>query len=301
MEINYLKGVGVALVTPFCEDGSVDLEALHDHVKFQIDGNVGFMVPCGTTGESATLSIEEHSIVVRETANAAQGKVPILAGAGGNNTADVILRARAVKEAGANAIVSVSPAYNKPSQRGIVEHYRALAAAVECPIVVYNVPGRTSSNILPETLMSLAEIDNIVGVKEASSNISQIMTIIRERPQGFLVLSGDDYLTLPLIAAGADGVISVVANEAPGLMSGMVSAALRGDYKEARELHYRLLPLMNINFIETNPVPAKAALAMMGRMEARYRLPLVPLDTANEPSVRQALVESGILESRVAG
>ena len=301
METNYLKGIGVALVTPFCEDGSVDLEALNDHVKFQIDGNVGFMVPCGTTGESATLSIEEHSIVVRETANAAQGKVPILAGAGGNNTADVILRARAVKEAGANAIVSVSPAYNKPSQRGIVEHYRALAAAVECPIVVYNVPGRTSSNILPETLMSLAEIDNIVGVKEASSNISQIMTIIKERPQGFLVLSGDDYLTLPLIAAGADGVISVVANEAPGLMSSMVSAALREDYKEARELHYRLLPLMKANFIETNPIPVKAALAMMGRMEARYRLPLVPLDTANEPSIRQALVESGILEPRVAG
>jgi 4-hydroxy-tetrahydrodipicolinate synthase len=194
----------------------------------------------------------------------------------------------------------VSPAYNKPSQRGLIEHFRAVAAAVDCPVVVYNVPGRTSSNVLPETLLALAEVENIVGVKEASGDVNQIMTIVRERPEGFLVLSGDDSLALPVIAAGADGVISVVANEAPELMSRMVSAALGGDYEAARVLHYRLLPLMQANFVETNPVPVKAALEMMGRLKASYRLPLVPLDTANEPHLRHALTEAGLLEPAVA-
>lgn len=296
MDADRFRGVGVALVTPFREDGSVDTDALRRHVNFQIEGGVGILVPCGTTGESATLSADEQALVVRETVSAAQGRVPVLAGAGSSDTADVIRRARAAREAGADGILSVSPAYNKPSQRGLVEHYRAVAEAVDCPVVVYNVPGRTSSNVLPETVLALAEVENIVGVKEASGDVNQIMTILRERPEGFLVLSGDDSLTLPLIAAGADGVISVVANEAPGLMSRMVGAALRGDYEEARALHYRLLPLMEANFVETNPIPVKAALAMMGRLKARYRLPLVPLDPANEPRVRHALAEAGLLE-----
>ena len=189
----------------------------------------------------------------------------------------------------------MSPAYNKPSQRGLIEHFRTVAAAVDCPVVLYNVPGRTSSNVLPETVLTLAEVENIVGVKEASGDVNQIMTIVRERPEGFLVLSGDDSLTLPLIAAGADGVISVVANEAPGPMSRMVAAALRGDYDEARTLHYRLLPLMQVNFVEPNPVPVKAALELMGRLKATYRLPLVPLDPENELRVRRALVGAGLL------
>jgi len=290
----------VALVTPFREDGSVDTKALCRHVDFQIDNGVEVMVPCGTTGESATLSADEQVLVVGRTVGAARGRVPVLAGAGGSDTVDVVRRARAARDAGADGILSVSPAYNKPSQRGLIEHFRAVAAAVDCPVVVYNVPGRTSSNVLPETLLALAEVENIVGVKEASGDVNQIMTIVRERPEGFLVLSGDDSLALPVIAAGADGVISVVANEAPGLMSSMVSAALSGDYDEARALHYRLLPLMQANFVETNPVPVKAALEMMGRLKARYRLPLVPLDTANEPHLRKALTEAGLLEPALA-
>ena len=301
MDADRFRGVGVALVTPFRDDGSVDADALRRHVDFQIDGGVGVLVPCGTTGESATLSADEQALVVREAVGAADGRVPVLAGAGGSDTADVARRARAAREAGADGILSVSPSYNKPSQRGLIEHYRTVAGAVDCPVVVYNVPGRTSSNVLPETLLALAEVDNIVGVKEASGNVNQIMTIVRDRPDGFLVLSGDDSLAMPVIAAGADGVISVVANEAPNLMSRMVGAALRGDFDEARTLHYRLLPLMQANFLETNPVPVKAALAMMGRMEARYRLPLVHLDAENEPGLRHALAQAGLLEAEMAG
>ena len=295
MNVDRFRGLGVALVTPFRKDGSVDTEALVRHVDHQIDNGVAVVVPCGTTGESATLSADEQVLVVSTTVGAAGGRVPVLAGAGGSDTADVIRRARAARHAGADAILSVSPAYNKPSQRGLLEHYRAVAAAVDCPIVVYNVPGRTASNVLPETVLALADSDNIVGVKEASGDVNQIMTIVRERPEGFLVLSGDDSLALPLIAAGADGVISVVANEAPAVMSAMVGAARRGDYDEARALHYRLLPLMHANFVEANPVPVKAALAMMGRCEAHYRLPLVPLDPENEPRLLHALEEAGLL------
>ena len=291
------RGVGVALVTPFRDDRSVDVEALRHHVEFQIEEGVQVLVPCGTTGESATLSADEQMLVVQTTVLAAAGRVPVLAGAGGSDTADVVRRAKAARQAGADGILSVSPAYNKPSQRGLIEHFRAVAVAVDCPVVVYNVPGRTCSNVLPETMLTLAEVDNIVGVKEASGDVNQIMAIIRERPDGFLVLSGDDSLALPLIAAGADGVISVVANEAPGLMSRMIGAALRGDHDEARGLHYRLLPLMQANFVETNPVPVKAALELMGRHEARYRLPLVPLDPANLPCIRRALADAGLLDS----
>ena len=301
MEVQRFRGVGVALVTPFGEDRSVDTEALRRHVSFQTEGGVQFLVPCGTTGESATLSAGEQSRVIRATVDAARGRAPVLAGAGGNDTAEVIRRAVAAQEAGADGILSVSPAYNKPSQRGLIEHYRALAEAVDCPIIVYNVPGRTSSNIRADTLLALAEVDNIVGVKEASGDVNQVMTILRERPAEFVVLSGDDSLALPLVAAGADGVISVVANEAPGLMAQLVRSALSGDYTAARALHFRLLPLMEANFIETNPVPVKAALEMMGHFDAIYRLPLVPLDKRNEPRLRSALTEAGLLKLERVG
>ena len=295
------SGVGVALVTPFEEAGSVDVVALRAHVEFQIEHGVGMLVPCGTTGESVTLSAKEQQTVIREVVGAARGRATVLAGAGGSDTSDVIRRARSAHDAGADGILSVSPAYNKPSQRGLIAHYRALADAVACPVVIYNVPGRTASNVMPDTVLALAEVENIAGVKEASGNVDQVMTLLRQRPDGFSVLSGDDSLTLPLMAAGADGVISVVANQAPGLMSSMVAALLEGDLDRARELHFRLLPLMLANFVETNPVPVKLALELMGRMQARYRLPLVAAQPESESVVRNALIEAGLLEEAARG
>ena len=232
MENTQFSGTGVALVTPFRNDGSIDVEALRKHVEFQIRNGVGVMVPGGTTGEGATQSADEQRLVIRTTVEAAQGRAPVFAGAGGSDTADVVRRARTAREAGADGILSVSPAYNKPTQRGLIEHYRAVAGAVDCPVIIYNVPGRTASNVLPETVLALAEIENIAGVKEASGDLKQIMTLIQERPDGFTILSGDDWLTFPLIAAGGDGVISVVANVAPALMSQMVEKALGGTTKK---------------------------------------------------------------------
>ena len=294
-------GVGVALVTPFEEDGSIDAVALRAHVEFQVEHGVALLVPCGTTGESATLSAQEQQAVIREVVDSARGRAAVLAGAGGSDTADVINRARAAHEAGADGVLSVSPAYNRPSQRGLIEHYRALADAVDCPVVIYNVPGRTASNVLPETILALAQVENIVGVKEASGDVEQVMTLLRARPKGFAVLSGDDSLTFPLMAAGADGVISVVANEAPGPMSRMVAALLAGDFDQARDLHFRLLPLMLANFVDTNPVPVKLALQLMGRMKARYRLPLVAAEPESESVLRSALIEAGLLEAAAQG
>lgn len=290
----------MALVTPFRGDGSIDVEDLRKHVEFQIENGVRVMVPCGTTGEGATLSTDEQRLVIGTTVEAAQGRALVLAGAGGSDTADVVRKAGAAREAGADGILSVSPAYNKPTQRGLVEHYRAVAGAVDCPVIIYNVPGRTSSNVLPETVLTLAEIENITGVKEASGDVDQVMTLIRERPEGFTILSGDDALTFPLLAAGADGVISVVANLAPTLMSQMVEKALDGDYEGARELHYRLLPLMRAVFVETNPIPVKAALEIMGHRQAHFRLPLVRPTSEVEAFLRSVLIDTGLLEARVA-
>jgi 4-hydroxy-tetrahydrodipicolinate synthase len=300
MENARFSGTGVALVTPFREDGSVDVEDLRKHVEFQIENGVGVMVPCGTTGEGATLSTDEQRLVISTTVEAAQGRAPVLAGAGGSDTADVVRRARAAREAGADGILSVSPSYNKPTQRGLIEHYRAIAGAVDCPVIIYNVPGRTASNVLPETVLTLAEIENIAGVKEASGDVDQVMTLIRERPEGFIILSGDDSLTFPLLAAGADGVISVVANLAPSLMSQMVERALGGDYEGARELHYRLLPLMRAIFIETNPIPVKAALEIMGHRRAHFRLPLLRPTSEVKAFLRRALIDAGLLEAEDA-
>jgi 4-hydroxy-tetrahydrodipicolinate synthase len=297
MENTQFSGTGVALVTPFRDDGSVDVEDLRKHVEFQIENSVRVMVPCGTTGEGTTLSTDEQRLVIGTTVEAAQGRAPVLAGAGGSDTADVVRRARAARDAGADGILSVSPSYNKPTQRGLIEHYRAIAGAVDCPVIIYNVPGRTASNVLPETVLTLAEIENITGVKEASGDVNQVMTLIRERPEGFTILSGDDALTFPLLAAGVDGVISVVANLAPALMSQMVERALGGDYEGARELHYRLLPLMRAIFVETNPIPVKAALEIMGHRKAHYRLPLVRPTSEVEAFLRRALNDVGLLDA----
>ena len=297
MENTRFSGTGVALVTPFHDDGSVDVDDLRKHVEFQIENGVRVMVPCGTTGEGATLSTDEQRLVIGTTVEVAQGKVPVLAGAGGSDTADVVRKAQAARDAGADGVLSVSPSYNKPTQRGLIEHYRAIADAVDCPVIIYNVPGRTASNVLPETVLALAEIENITGVKEASGDVNQVMTLIRERPEGFTILSGDDALTFPLLAAGADGVISVVANLAPAVMSQMVERALGGDYEGARELHYRLLPLMRAIFVETNPIPVKAALEIMGHKKAHYRLPLVRPTSEVEAFLRSALTDVGLLDA----
>lgn len=290
------RGVGVALVTPFTESGSIDFDALQRHVEYQVDGGVNMLVPCGTTGESVTMSAAEQAQVIETTVRAAAGRIPVMAGAGTNSTADGVDLAKAARDAGADAILSVSPYYNKPSQAGLIRHYQAVAEASGLPTFIYNVPGRTSSNVEASTVLELAKVDNITGVKEASGNLEQAMVILRDRPEGFVVLSGDDSLALSLIAAGADGVISVVANEAPAQMAELVEAALAGDFAAARDIHYRLLPLMQANFIETNPVPVKAGLEMMGRMQARYRLPLVPLAEQNRAPLERALREAGLLE-----
>jgi 4-hydroxy-tetrahydrodipicolinate synthase len=295
MELNRFRGTAVALVTPFMPDGEIDDEAVARHVGWCIDGGVEILVPCGTTGESATMSAEEQRRVIALTVEAAQGRAAVMAGAGGNDTAEVSRRARAAREAGADAVLSVSPYYNKPTPDGLYAHYQAVAASAELPVFVYNVPGRTASNIAADTLLRLAEIDNIAGVKEASGDIEQIMTIIRERPDGFLVLSGDDAMTLPVLALGGDGVVSVLANEAPDLMSELVRAALAGDLERARQRHYELLPLMQANFVETNPIPVKSALEMMGRGAAHFRLPLVPISAAAAQKLRTALERVGLL------
>ena len=291
----YFRGLGVALVTPFSEDLSIDIQSFRKHIEFQIENGVKLLIPAGTTGESVTMSVEEQLLVIQETVKAAKDRAKILAGVGGNNTAEVVIRAHAVLELGIDGILSSSPAYNKPTQQGLVEHYRTLAGQVDCPIVIYNVPGRTSSNVLPETVLKLAEIKNIVGIKESSADFDQVMSLLKDRPRGFSILSGEDNLTFPLIAAGADGVISVVANQAPRLMSEMVEASLAGEYDKARDLHYHLLPLMRANFLETNPIPVKAALEMMGRMKARYRLPLVPLSPEVAPKLQEALHQAGLI------
>lgn len=289
MDLNRFRGTAVALVTPFKEDGSINEPALRGHIESQIEAGVEILVPCGTTGESATLSAAEQRDVIALTVEVAAGRVPVLAGAGGNKTDEVVRRVQAAQDVGADAILSVSPYYNKPSQAGVIAHFTSIARAIELPLFVYNVPGRTSSNVLPETVLRLAEVDNVIGVKEASGNLEQVMELISRRPNNFLVISGDDALTLPMLALGADGVISVLANEAPKQMSDMVRAGLAGDIAAARTLHYRLLPLMEANFLETNPVPVKTALELMGRMPAHFRLPLVPMSEGNRHVLRSAL------------
>ena len=297
MDVGWMRGCATALVTPFGAGGSVDVEAHRRLVRRQVEGGVRVLVPCGTTGESVTMTQAEREEVVRATVEEARARARVVAGTGSNATAAAVEQSRRARELGADAVLVVAPYYNKPTQEGLYQHFRAVAEAVEgLPVVLYNVPGRTSSNILPATVLRLArDCTNVVAVKEASGSLAQIMEILRARPEGFLVLSGDDALTLAMLALGADGLISVASNEAPALMSRMVNAALAGRWEEARELHYKLLPLMDVNFVETSPGPAKAAMAMMGLLEENLRLPLVPVPEKTRAAVRGVLEELGLL------
>ena len=290
-----LTGCGTALVTPFTARGDVDEPALRRLVEWQITEGVHFLVPCGSTGEAATLTLGEHRRVVEITVEVAEGRVPIVAGAGTNDTARAIALSREMQAAGATHLLHVSPAYNKPPQRGIIAHFRAIADAVDLPIVIYNVPGRTASNIEARTTLTLAEHPGIVGIKEASGNLAQVTDILRHRPDDFTVLSGDDSLTLAIMAAGGEGVISVVSNATPRLMARLVDWCASGDFAEARSLAMRLTPWFEAAFIDSNPIPVKAALSMMGRMENSLRLPLVPLTDAHHAPVRAALTALEVL------
>ena len=297
MNVEWMRGCATALVTPFAADGSIDEASLTRLIDYQIDNGVKVLVPCGTTGESATMTEEEDQKVIEHTIKTAKGRARVIAGAGSNSTAVAIENSKIAQKLGADAILQVAPYYNKPTQAGLSAHFRAIAEAVpDLPIVIYNVPGRTSSNIAAETTLGLArDCQNIVAVKEASGNLSQIMEILRDRPENFRVLSGDDAITFPLIALGGDGLISVASNEAPELMARMVDQALAGNWNEARELHYRLLPLMEANFIESSPGPVKAGLAMMGIIEENYRLPLVPIQEKSRARIGEVLAELGLL------
>ena len=284
------------MITPFKSDGSVDEKALRRFVDFQIDGHVDMLLPCGTTGEGATLDENETDRVVQIVIEQSRQRVPVIVGAGSNSTAKAIQMTKRAKRLGADGVLSVGPYYNKPTQQGYYEHFKAIAEADDIPVIVYNVPGRTGGNIEAKTMLRLAEIRNIVAVKEASGNLGQIMDIIREAPPEFQVLSGDDALALAIVVLGGDGVVSVVSNETLAMMSAIIDAALQGKVEKARELHYKLLPLMNVNFIESNPIPAKAALAMMGLIEENYRLPLVRITSANREKVAKVVEELGLLQ-----
>jgi 4-hydroxy-tetrahydrodipicolinate synthase len=300
MNCEWMRGCATALVTPFGADGGVDIERMRSLVARQIDGGVRLLVPCGTTGESVTMSNDERERVISATVEAAKGRARVIAGTGSNNTAHAVEHSVRAAEIGADAVLVVAPYYNKPTQEGLYQHFRAVAEAVpETPVVLYNVPGRTSSNISAETTLRLArDCANVVAVKEASGNLAQIMEVLRGRPRGFLVLSGDDALTFAMLALGADGLVSVASNEAPAEMSRLVDAALAGRWDEAREMHYRWLPLMDVNFVESSPGPVKAALALMGLLEENLRLPLVPVTEKTRARVREVLEESGLLEGR---
>jgi 4-hydroxy-tetrahydrodipicolinate synthase len=288
-------GTGTALVTPFRHDGALDELALEGLIQRQIDRGIDFLVPCGTTGESPTLTHEEHLRAVEITVKLAKGKVPVLAGAGGYNTNEVIARARELAKIGVDGILSVTPYYNKPTQEGLYQHFRVIAEAVPLPVILYSVQGRTGVNIEPATVKRLTEVENIVGIKEASGNISQMAAILNVVSDDFIVLSGDDAITLPLVALGGRGVISVVSNEIPAEMTELTRLALRGDFAGARAIHRRYHPLMEVNFVESNPIPVKAALAEMGLLEPVWRLPLVPPKTENQARIRAVLESLGLV------
>jgi 4-hydroxy-tetrahydrodipicolinate synthase len=298
MKVDWMRGCATALVTPFKSDGAIDEDRLRALVDRQINGGVSLLVPCGTTGESATMTEDEDQRVIAITVEIARGRARVIAGTGSNSTAAAIEYSQRARDLGADAMLQVAPWYNKPTQEGLYAHFRAIAEAIpETPIMLYNVPGRTSSNISAQTVLRLSrDCENIVAIKEASGNLTQIMEILRERPANFRVLSGDDAVTLPLIALGAEGIVSVASNEIPGLMSRMTELALAGNWTEARELHYRLLPLMEINFIESSPGPVKAAMAMMGLLEENFRLPLVPIQSQSRARIREVITELGLLE-----
>jgi len=296
--MSQFNGCGTALVTPFRPDQSLDEKTLRSLVRRQIEEGINFLVPCGTTGENPTLGHDEHLRVVEITLEEAQGKTPVLAGCGGYNTAEVIELARELERMGVDGLLSVTPYYNKPTQEGLYQHYKALASATRLPIVVYSVQGRTGVNVEPSTLKRLAAIDNIAGVKEASGNVGQMAAICHELPSTFDVICGDDALTIPLISLGGKGVISVVSNEIPGEMTRLTQAALRGDYAGARAIQRRWFDLMQVNFVESNPGPVKAAMAMMGLLDPVWRLPLVAPTEASCAKIEAVLEKAGLLAAR---
>jgi 4-hydroxy-tetrahydrodipicolinate synthase len=290
-----LSGCGTALATPFRKDGALDEGALRKIIDWQIEQGIDFLVPCGSTGEAATMTPAEHRRVVEITVEQVKGRVPVVAGAGSNDTAKAVALSKEMKATGATHLLHVSPMYNKPPQRGIIEHFRRIADATDLPIVAYNVPGRTGGNIEAKTALELAKIPHVVAIKEASGNLTQVTDILRDRPDHLSVLSGDDELTLAMMALGADGVISVVSNATPKAMVELCKRAAQGDFAGAKRCHFTLLPWMRAAFLESNPVPLKAAMAMMGRMENHLRLPLVPLADAHTETVRAALKAAGAL------
>ena len=298
MNLTHLKGCGTALVTPFQSDGSLDEAALRRLIAAQLDAHIDFLIPCGTTGESPSLTSEEHFRVVEITVEAAGGRVPVIAGAGGNNTEHVREQIHSLESLGVDGILSVSPYYNKPTQEGIYQHYRRLAESTHLPILVYNVPGRTGSNVEPRTLLRLSEFPNILGVKEASGSIAQADEILRIVPARFKVFSGDDALTVPMMALGAVGIVSVVSNVSPGPMRSLAARCLAGDFDAARREHRLLAPLMQALFLESNPIPVKAALAAMGLIHLAYRLPLVPMHPDNLAKLEKVLEHAGLLHAK---
>ncbi|MEE8282843.1 MAG: 4-hydroxy-tetrahydrodipicolinate synthase [candidate division NC10 bacterium] len=284
----------VAMVTPF-RDGQVDEAKIRELVEFHVKNGTDAIVPCGTTGESPTLSHEEHKKVVEVTIAAAAGRVPVVAGTGSNSTAEAIELTQHAKKAGADGVLMVCPYYNKPTQKGLIAHYKAVAEAVDIPIIMYNIPGRTGVNMLPDTVATLAELQNIVGMKEASGSLEQMTEVISLCGEQITVVSGDDTLTLPLMAVGGKGVISVIANILPKETAELTHAALNGDWKRAKELHLRLFPLCKAMFYETNPGPVKTAMQILGRINGELRLPLAPMSEANREKLQKALKAYGLL------
>lgn len=288
------QGCGTALITPFQKNGSLDEVAIKKLVRRQVDAGIHFLVPCGTTGESPTISLEEHLRVVELTVAAAKGEVPVLAGAGGYWTEDVIDLVKRIEALGVDGILSVTPYYNKPTQEGLYQHYKAIAKSTKLPVILYSVQGRTGVNIEPATVARLAAIRNIIGIKEASGSMAQVARVIQEVPEGFLVLSGDDSVTIPLMALGGHGVISVAGNEIPGEMANLAEACLNQDFATARAIQRQFLPLMEVNFIESNPIPVKAAMAAMGLCKPVWRLPLVPPSEASMAKIQSVLKQVGL-------
>jgi 4-hydroxy-tetrahydrodipicolinate synthase len=295
-----LRGCGTALVTPFGRDGTIDVEALRGLVQFQLREGIDFLVPCGTTGETPTLEKEEYEGVIRVVVQEAGGKVPIIAGATGNSTRHVCEVVKEISTLEIQGILSAAPYYNKPTQEGIFRHFEAIAQSTTLPVILYNVPGRTSSNIEPATVARLSKIENIAGIKEASGSIVQQMEVLAAVRPEFAVLSGDDAFTFPLMALGGVGVISVASNEIPGAMTRLTRLLLEGEYDQARQLNAKLLPLMQANFIESNPIPVKMALAMMGMIEEVYRLPLVAMRPENRLKLEKVLIAQGLLKAKNA-
>ena len=289
-----LRGCGTAIVTPFTHEGTVDVEALRKLVAWQIDEGIDFLVPCGSTGEAQTLTSEERELVVRTVVEASKGRIPVMAGATHNDTRQAVEEARRMSGLGVTWLLSATPYYNKPTPEGLVQHFTAVADAARVPVCLYNVPGRTAVNMKPDTVLRLAEHDNIIGIKESSGDLAQVQHLLLGRPEGFAVLSGEDWMTLAVIAAGGDGLISVASNEIPRQMSQLVRRALRGQVAEAREILFQVLPLLEANFLETNPAPVKAALAAMGRIQDVLRLPLVPLSDSRRPPLFAALQAAGV-------